>query len=63
MNLHLHKNDILRLLCDKYQIACDIIKDENDTEVYIFIKEPGINITWEGVGYEIETKKDKEKSK
>ncbi len=58
MNLHLHKNDVLKLIYDKYQFAYDIIKDENDTEIHIFLKDPGINITWEGSGYETQTQKE-----
>lgn len=56
MNLHLHKYDVLKLICDKYQINYDILKDNIGTIVDIVIKEPGILITWEGTGYEAEIK-------
>ena len=58
MNLHLHKNDILRLICDKYSIAYDLLKDVNGFVVDVVIKEPGIFVTWERSNYEIETKKE-----
>ena len=58
MNLHLHKNDVLRLICDKYNLAYDIIQDENATQIHLFMKDPGIIITWEGSRYEIQTQKE-----
>ena len=58
MNIHLHKYDILKLICDKYQISYDILKNDIGTTVDIVLKESGTVITWEGTGYETEIKKE-----
>ena len=52
MNLHLHKLDILKLVCDKFNIVYNEIKDEN-TVIDIELKDKGVCITWEGKGFEV----------
>jgi len=53
MNLHLHKLDVLKLICAKYNILYDEIKDENNVTVEIVFKDKDVCITWESKGFEV----------
>ena len=56
MNLHLHKLDVLKLICAKYNILYDEIKDENNVTVDIVFKDKDVCITWESKGFEVTNK-------
>ena len=53
MNIHLHELDVLILICEKYNIVYDTIKDANNVVVEVTFKNKGICVTWDGKGYEV----------
>ena len=47
MNIHLNKNEVLKIICDKFNIPYDVIKDPNNKIVSVELKNPDDLITWE----------------
>uniref|UniRef100_A0A6M3IRU7 Uncharacterized protein n=1 Tax=viral metagenome TaxID=1070528 RepID=A0A6M3IRU7_9ZZZZ len=52
MNLHLSKLEVLKLICDKYDIPYDELKDNSNCVIDMVLKYQGVIITWEGTTYD-----------